>query len=1105
VAVREGTGAADDSAVAAQRIARPTLAQAIAGALDRGSVLLVAGAGYGKSMALEEAIAVARRRSVWLSCAEADGEAGRLLLTAVEGLRQAVPGLADVVGDRLVAGVEPVDARAAARALLRELESLLVEPLVIVFDDAEQVADSEAALAWISQLLEIERAPLSVAVASRHALPLKLAKLRAAGRVREFGPAELSFSASECEEALRLRARRSVEADIEAVMRATEGWPLGVVLAGLAESDRSAGAVVPRDQLFRYLAEEVLERLDPKTRAALIDSSVPAVLTPDLPQALGLASDFLGEIERQGLFLHAPVGAGGARSYHPLFRDFLLERLAEERTDAERKALQARAAESLAAAGRTADAVEHWLDAGRPEEALSALASSGQEQLRTAPDAVREWLSRLPADLRRTPTYLMLGGQLEWGAGRHEAALAPLHAAVEGFQRAEDDAHEWLARYVLVDALISAGSFDEVVKQAEGWDSARAQRAGASAVGVAWYKVLALALDGQSDASAQLADELHQNSQTAARFRYLENVALLASDLPAGRGPAAVSRSRATIRELELDDPGGRIPYALAPIVAACLDIGSWQEAIEWLERYLRESERIGLGFAARDAHLQRAFLFAREGNLSSAELELAQAGSRRGTGWRGVNRPKAEAQVAALRGDRAEAVAAAQRALARAAPGPILFRVPAAVDMAPLLVENGAPELARAALADALSALEDQFPGERGSYHRARLLATRAWLEFEAGDRESAYESLRHCWDEAGEAVDQLARAHWSSLRPVVWQALADGEFEPSILLPTLETAFAGGTALIELTDHAQPEVRGAAMSAALASSHPAVLHRLQELAADSDESVASAARVARERLRRDPPPLRFELLGRFRVRRGGWEIGESAWERPMAARVVRYLLVNGPSAVTEDALFEAFWADRPADAARQHLAVALSRARKVLDLPDAERSVIEVSERTYTLQLRERDSVDAREFEEAAVAALGESGSGRRASLERATAVWTGEPLPEDRYAPWSFSWRDRLTERYAELLSGLIELYTDAGDHRDTIRTAKQLLELDPLNEEAHRRLMVAYARTGRTNHALRQYLECRRALVGELGVEPAASTSRLQARILAGEAI
>ena len=70
---------------------------------------------------------------------------------------------------------------------------------------------------------------------------------------------------------------------------------------------------------------------------------------------------------------------------------------------------------------------------------------------------------------------------------------------------------------------------------------------------------------------------------------------------------------------------------------------------------------------------------------------------------------------------------------------------------------------------------------------------------------------------------------------------------------------------------------------------------------------------------------------------------------------------------------------------------------------------------------------------------------------------------------------------------------------------LTTARAALEVDPLNELAHRRLMIAYARTGRTSYALRQYLECRRALVVDAGVEPSAETSRLQARILAGETV
>jgi DNA-binding SARP family transcriptional activator len=165
----------------------------------------------------------------------------------------------------------------------------------------------------------------------------------------------------------------------------------------------------------------------------------------------------------------------------------------------------------------------------------------------------------------------------------------------------------------------------------------------------------------------------------------------------------------------------------------------------------------------------------------------------------------------------------------------------------------------------------------------------------------------------------------------------------------------------------------------------------------------------------------------------------------------------------------------------------------------------VIEARERTFRLRLRDQDSLDVEDFEQAARDALAHHGAGRHAALERAAALWAGEPLPEDRYASWSLPWRAGLTETYAQVLGALVEASESAGRHQDAIRAAQALLRVDPLDEAAHRRLMTAYARTGRTSHALRQFLECRHALVTQLGVEPSAQTSAVQARILAGEPV
>jgi DNA-binding SARP family transcriptional activator len=298
---------------------------------------------------------------------------------------------------------------------------------------------------------------------------------------------------------------------------------------------------------------------------------------------------------------------------------------------------------------------------------------------------------------------------------------------------------------------------------------------------------------------------------------------------------------------------------------------------------------------------------------------------------------------------------------------------------------------------------------------------------------------------------------------------------------------------------------VRAAALAPAVRSGDPDALASLERLGDDPDPELASAASRAAKHLAASLPPLRFEALGDFAVRRGSWRARESDWSRPIAARLVRFLLVHADRSVPEDLIFEAMWPGRSPSSARRSLQVTVSRARQVLDPPGAERSVIEAGEHAYRLALGERDSVDADEFAAAAEAALAERGEGRRALLERTRSLWGGEPLPEERYSDWATAYRERLTDRYIEVLTAQIELHERGGEHTGAAAIARELVDLDPLNEGAHRALIRSYARAGRTGHALRQYLECRRALVEQLGVEPAAETSRLQARILAGEAV
>jgi DNA-binding SARP family transcriptional activator len=349
------------------------------------------------------------------------------------------------------------------------------------------------------------------------------------------------------------------------------------------------------------------------------------------------------------------------------------------------------------------------------------------------------------------------------------------------------------------------------------------------------------------------------------------------------------------------------------------------------------------------------------------------------------------------------------------------------------------------------------------------------------------------------------ILRRDWARLEPLIWDALDRGTIDPEPLIDQVASAFPEGLQLLPFLDHPDVEVRRAALAPALRSGSPEALVHLKRLEGDPDRRMADAARRAGDQLAVSMPALRFEILGGFVASRGSWRVDEKGWGRPIDARLVRFLLIHLDDPVFEDLIFEALWPGLAATSARRSLQVAVSRVRRLLDPPDVTDSVIQSVDRAYRLSLGERDALDAEEFRTAADAALAERGEGRLRLLERARSLWTGEPLPEERYSDWAASYRERLSDRHVAVMTALIERYLGLDEHADAADAARELVDLDPLNEQAHRALMTSFARSGRRGHALRQYLECRRALIDALGVEPAAKTSQLKARILAGEAV
>jgi DNA-binding SARP family transcriptional activator len=1091
-------------------IPRTRLAERISNGLDSGNVVLTAGAGFGKTTILEQALASRSSPVAWISCSDRERGPGILVTAIIDAVSRVAPGTTDALAERLAAGIEPIDPPAAMGELTSELSSLLVEPLVLVIDDAEQLDGADKSLRLISAMLRAQVPRLHVAVSTRRALGLKVAKLRAAGALLELGAADLVFDPSECERALALRAGADPsQAHVESVMQATEGWPLGVGLVAVRPDQGDAPDAGPRSvspsstpEVRAYLSEEILDSLDPELRTAAIDASVPRMVTPAVADALELPEDFAERLERAGMIVR-PQGGGRGFAYHPLLREFLNDRADAETAPAERRRLHAAVAPAVAADGDRIGAIEHWLQAEGWPEAVAGIQRDGRVLVKANPSLLREWVERLPDDFAGQPVIRALVGQMDWLAGDNAKAIAELLAAVRGFRDLPNPPADWLARSVLADALFATGRVDELDEVVLGWDDPSAEDAGALVPATVAYAAVVFAAYARVEESDRLA-EVAEGHPAAAFLDPLEAMRIAFRDSPHGDLDAILVRLQAADVEMESYDPLTRRAHLLGMTAGITAESGHPDGALRLWQR-IREMSGTDVLPGLLDAtHTWCALFHAQAGHLAEAEAELSHYRGRETGHWNFVA-TLAPALVASLRGDAAETVAAADRAIASVESGPISFKCWLAGDLVPPLVAVGHRDRAERAIAWALEQLEEDLPGPRGRLPRSRMLGLRAWLRHLDGDPEASDAELQACFAEAAEAIPFTLRREWPRLEPLIWDALERETLDPELVFGHVSRALPEGVQLVPFLDHPNPEARRAVLEPAVRSGDPDAVGRLRRLADDPGSELAPAASSALDRLAVSMPALGFDVLGGFSVRRGSWRASEADWARPIDARLVRFLLVNLGNPVPEDLIFEALWPGRDASGARRSLQVAVSRARQLLDPPGTDDSAIESGGQSYRLRIDDDHQVDANRFTTAAETALAEEPEERLPLLEQARSLWTGEPLPEERYADWATSYRERLIDQYIAVLTGLCDLHEQRGDHLGAAETARQLVGLDPLNEDGHRALMTAYSRTGRRGHALRQYLECRRALVDELGVEPAEATSRLQARILAGEPV
>jgi len=249
----------------------------------------------------------------------------------------------------------------------------------------------------------------------------------------------------------------------------------------------------------------------------------------------------------------------------------------------------------------------------------------------------------------------------------------------------------------------------------------------------------------------------------------------------------------------------------------------------------------------------------------------------------------------------------------------------------------------------------------------------------------------------------------------------------------------------------------------------------------------------------------LSLSLLGPFQVMLDDEPV--SGFESNKARGLLAYLAVEANRPHLRETLAGLLWPNSPDRVARGNLRHTLSNLRQAIGDHDAEPSFLSITRDTIQFNSASDHVLDVDIFTKQISA--GESDHSEIGRLETALSLYRGSFLEglsiSDTVAfeEWALFKREHLGRLAFGAFGRLAALHEGRGEYDQAQTYAWRQVELEPWDEEAHQRLMRLLALSGRRSAALAQFETCRRLLAKELGVEPAAETTRLYQQIRDGK--
>ncbi|KWR89137.1 LuxR C-terminal-related transcriptional regulator [Cupriavidus sp. IDO] len=333
------------------------------------ATLVTGGAGFGKTILLAQWRQELMKTGIdvaWLSLSHDDRQFSSFCTYLLAAFQRIGMRADDVVPD--AAGSEQ-----SMEALVAVLTSAVEEidrEVYLLIDDYQHV-EAPAAHRLMQKLLDHCPANLHIVIASRTMPPLSLGRLRMQGQVSEIDFAELPFDLDETRAFFEqnLSTLKLSADEVRLIHDLTNGWPASLQPVATMLRIRPTKRANLRSLLWKsadlqsYLAEDVVAYLPPALTSFMEKLSVFRRFNAGLAEAVTEdpeAVDLIKRAEDENLLIYRVETDDPSPWYrfHPLFGEFLAQRLAEQGKDAV-EAVHRRASRWFAAHELLVEAVRH--------------------------------------------------------------------------------------------------------------------------------------------------------------------------------------------------------------------------------------------------------------------------------------------------------------------------------------------------------------------------------------------------------------------------------------------------------------------------------------------------------------------------------------------------------------------------------------------------------------------------------------------------------------------------------------------------------------------------------------------------------------------------